>query len=165
MQLMACVLLPEPMKQHSHPDRPPPDRLERYLEAQDAIFDRVVEELRAGRKTSHWIWFIFPQIKGLGRSATADYFAIQSLDEACAYVHHPVLGARLRLATELVNQVEGRSIREILGSPDDLKFRSSMTLFARACGGEGGDPAPFVRALDKYFAGQPDPLSLERLPP
>ena len=114
------------------------------------------------------MWFIFPQIKGLGRSATADHFAIRSLDEARAYADHAVLGPRLRLATKLVNAVEGRSIQEILGSPDDLKFRSCMTLFARACRGEGRDNGrdarPFIRALDKYFAGKPDPLSLQRLP-
>jgi uncharacterized protein (DUF1810 family) len=137
--------------------------LERYLEAQDPVFDRVLEELRAGRKSTHWMWFIFPQIKGLGRSATAEYFAIRSLDEARDYANHPVLGPRLRLATELVNAVEGRAIREILGPPDDLKFRSCMTLFARACR-QGGNDGPFVRALDKYFAGEADPLTLERLP-
>jgi uncharacterized protein (DUF1810 family) len=142
-----------------------PHGLERYLEAQEQVFDQVLQELRAAHKRTPWMWFIFPQIKGLGRSATAAHFAIQSLDEAAAYADHPVLGARLRLATELVNEVEGRSIREILGSPDDLKFRSCMTLFARACRGEGRDAGPFLRALDKYFAGRPDPLSLERLPP
>jgi uncharacterized protein (DUF1810 family) len=160
MQLIARVLLQELMTQH-----PAPHPLKRYLEAQDPVFDQVLRELRAAHKRTHWMWFIFPQIKGLGRSATAAHFAIQSLDEAAAYADHPVLGARLRLATELVNEVEGRSIREILGSPDDLKFRSCMTLFARACRGEGRDAGPFLRALDKYFAGRPDPLSLERLPP
>jgi uncharacterized protein (DUF1810 family) len=145
--------------------QPPDHRLERYLEAQEPVFERVLDELRAGLKCTHWMWFIFPQIKGLGRSATADHFAIRSLDEARAYADHPVLGARLRLATELVNKVEGRSIREILGSPDDLKFRSCMTLFAQACRGEGRDEGPFVRALDKFFAGKADPLTLERLPP
>jgi uncharacterized protein (DUF1810 family) len=139
--------------------------LQRYLDAQEPVFDRVVEELRRGRKTSHWIWFTFPQIKGLGRSATAEYFGLQSLDEARAYAAHPVLGPRLRLLTELVNAIPGRSIQEILGSPDDLKFRSCMTLFARACRDNGADPEPFVRALDKYFAAAPDPLTLARLPP
>jgi uncharacterized protein (DUF1810 family) len=158
MQLCARVLLQELMAQANH-------GLDRYLEAQDPVFERVLDELRAGRKRTHWMWFIFPQIKGLGRSPTADHFAIRSLDEARAYADHPVLGPRLRLATELVNKVEGRSIHEILGSPDDLKFRSCMTLFARACRGEGRDEGPFARALDKYFAGKADPLSLERLPP
>jgi uncharacterized protein (DUF1810 family) len=139
--------------------------LERYLEAQAPVFGRVLEELRRGRKTSHWMWFIFPQIKGLGRSSTAEYFALESLEAARAYADHPVLGPRLRLVTELVNGIAERSIEEILGSPDDLKFRSCMTLFARAYRDNGGDPEPFVRALDKYFAGKPDPLTLARLPP
>jgi uncharacterized protein (DUF1810 family) len=140
-------------------------RMERYLQAQAPVFDRVVDELRRGRKTSHWMWFIFPQIKGLGRSAPAEYFGLASLDEARAYAAHPVLGARLRLVTELVSGIAGSSIQEILGSPDDLKFRSCMTLFARAYRDNGGDPEPFLRALDKYFAGSPDPLTLARLPP
>ena len=160
MQLCARVLLQGLMGQDSATQG-----LERFLEAQDPVFDRVLDELRAGRKTTPWMWFIFPQIKGLGRSATAEYFAIRSLAEAQAYADHAVLGPRLRLATELVNAVERRSIHEILGSPDDLKFRSCMTLFARACRDDGRDDAPFVRALDKYFAGKPDPLSLGRLPP
>jgi uncharacterized protein (DUF1810 family) len=141
------------------------DGLGRYLEAQDPMIDRVLDELGRGCKTSHWIWFIFPQIKGLGRSATAEHFGLRSLDEARAYAAHPVLGPRLRLVTELVNAVTERSIQEILGSPDDLKFRSCMTLFARAYRDNGADPEPFVRALDKYFAGRPDPLTLARLPP
>jgi uncharacterized protein (DUF1810 family) len=139
--------------------------LRRYLEAQEPVFDRVLEELGRGCKTSHWMWFIFPQIKGLAGSATAEYFSLQSLDEARAYAAHAVLGPRLRRATLLVNAVADRSIQEILGSPDDLKFRSCMTLFARACRDNGTDPVPFVRALDKYFAGQTDPLTLARLPP
>ena len=139
--------------------------LVRYLEAQEPVFGRVVEELRRGRKASHWMWFIFPQIKGLGRSSTAEYFALESLAEARAYAAHPILGARLRLVTELVNDIRERCIQEILGFPDDLKFRSCMTLFARAYGDNGADPEPFVRALDKYFSGTPDPLTLARLPP
>jgi uncharacterized protein (DUF1810 family) len=139
--------------------------LERYLEAQEPVFGQVVEELRRGRKTSHWIRFIFPQIKGLGRSPTALYFALESLDEARAYAAHGILGARLRLVTELVNNIGERSIQEILGSPDDLKFRSSMTLFARASRDNGADPEPFVWALEKYFSGTPDPLTLAQLPP
>jgi uncharacterized protein (DUF1810 family) len=138
----------------------PATGLSRYLEAQEPVFAQVVDELRLGRKSSHWIWFIFPQIKGLGSSATAQHFAIESLDEARSYVAHPILGPRLRLATELVNAVEGRSIREILGSPDDLKFRSCVTLFARACRRDGGDPGPFEQALDKYFGAVPDSLTL-----
>lgn len=146
-------------------DKGSADRLDRFLEAQEPVFDRVVDELRRGRKTSHWMWFIFPQIKGLGRSAAAEYFGLGSLDEARAYAAHPVLGPRLRLVTELVNGIAEPSIREILGAPDDLKFRSCMTLFARACRDDGDDPEPFVRALDKYFAGAPDALTLARLPP
>jgi uncharacterized protein (DUF1810 family) len=137
--------------------------LERYLEAQEPVFGRVLEELGQGRKSTHWMWFIFPQIKGLGRSATAEYFGLQSLDEARAYADHPVLGPRLRLVTELVNAIADRSIQDILGSPDDLKFRSCMTLFARASRDNDGDPQPFVRALDKYFGGRPDPLTLEQV--
>jgi uncharacterized protein (DUF1810 family) len=139
--------------------------LERYLQAQEPVFGQVVEELRCGRKTSHWIWFIFPQIKGLGRSPTAEYFGLESLDEARAYAAHAILGARLRLVTELVNEIREHSIQEILGFPDDLKFRSCMTLFARAYRDNGADPEPFVRALEKYFSGTPDPLTLARLPP
>jgi uncharacterized protein (DUF1810 family) len=139
------------------------DDLERYLEAQEPVFGRVLEELRRGRKTSHWMWFIFPQISGLGRSATAEFFAIRSLKEARAYARHRVLGPRLTLVTELVNAIADRSIRDILGSPDDLKFRSCVTLFERASRDNGGDPEPFVRALDKYFARTPDPLTLARL--
>jgi uncharacterized protein (DUF1810 family) len=146
-------------------DRGAEDGLERYVEAQEPVFDRVLDELRSGCKTSHWMWFIFPQIKGLGRSATAEYFGLRSLDEARAYADHPVLGPRLRLVTEIVSAIAERSIQQILGSPDDLKFRSCMTLFARACRDQGGDPQPFVRALDKYFEGKPDPLTLAWLPP
>ncbi|HMK85634.1 MAG TPA: DUF1810 domain-containing protein [Steroidobacteraceae bacterium] len=138
-----------------------PHELERFIEAQRPVFEEVVAELRAGRKSSHWIWFIFPQIQGLGRSAMAERFAIRSLAEAQAYLSHPILGPRLVTCTRLVLAVEGRSIRQILGTPDDLKFRSSMTLFARA---SAGDPA-FTEALEKYFAGEHDPLTLARLAP
>jgi uncharacterized protein (DUF1810 family) len=116
-------------------------------------------ELRAGSKRSHWIWFIFPQMKGLGHSAQADYYGIGSLEEAAAYLQHPVLGSRLEECARLVNLVEGRTIQQIFGSPDDLKFRSSMTLFARIA---PENPA-FAEALTKYFDGQPDPLTLELL--
>jgi uncharacterized protein (DUF1810 family) len=159
MQRRARVLLQELMDKDSAADG-----LERYLDAQEPVFGQVIDELRRGRKTSHWMWFIFPQIKGLGRSSTAEYFGLQSLEEAQAYAADPVLGPRLRLVTELVTAIAERSIQEILGSPDDLKFRSCMTLFARACRDDGGDPEPFLRALDKYFAGEPDPLTLARLP-
>lgn len=136
-----------------------PYHLERFVEAQEDVFAEVLDELRAGRKRGHWMWFIFPQMKGLGRSAAAAYYGIGSLEEAAAYLRHPVLGPRLVECTELVNEVEDRSIHEILGSPDDLKFRSSMTLFARAA----EDDMVFRAALNKYFGGEPDRLTLELL--
>jgi uncharacterized protein (DUF1810 family) len=136
-----------------------PFDLERFVEAQAPVYERVRSELREGRKLSHWMWFVFPQIEGLGSSAMARRFAIGSREEAQAYLAHPVLGPRLRECTRLVNLVEGSTIAQIFGSPDDMKFRSSMTLFARV--------APqipvFGEALDKYFEGKPDSLTLERL--
>src|SRR5579862_5913271 len=132
--------------------------LQRFVAAQDSVFERVLSELRAGRKRSHWIWFIFPQIRGLGHSGTAQKYGISSLEEAAAYLAHPILGPRLRKCTRLVNHIDGRSIGEILGYPDDLKFRSSMTLFAHAT----PDNQVFVDALEKYFDGEPDSLTLER---
>lgn len=133
--------------------------LSRFVEAQDSVFDRVLAELRAGAKRSHWMWFVFPQIAGLGSSGMAARYAITSLDEAQAYLAHSVLGSRLTTCTELVNRIEGRSAHTILGFPDDLKFRSSMTLFSQA------DPtaAVFRTALFKYFDGSPDPETLRRL--
>ena len=133
--------------------------LQRFIDAQDAIYDRVLTELRAGRKTSHWMWFIFPQIAGLGSSPMAQEFAIASLDEARAYLAHEVLGPRLQECTRLVMAVQGKPIADILGYPDDLKFRSCMTLFAEA----GGAGAPFRDALQQYFAGKPDARTLERI--
>lgn len=133
--------------------------LERFVQAQEPVIERVLEELRAGRKASHWMWFVFPQIQGLGSSSTAQHFAIASRAEAESYLRHPVLGARLRECTRLVNAVEGRSIEEIFGYPDFLKFRSSMTLFAHAT----PDNQVFVEALRKYFEGEYDPLTLDKL--
>jgi uncharacterized protein (DUF1810 family) len=133
--------------------------LERFVEAQSAVYDDVRRELAAGRKTSHWIWFVFPQLAGLGASPTARRFAIVSLGEAQDYLHHPTLGRRLEECTRLVNAVQGRTAHEIFGYPDDLKFRSSMTLFAEA----SGYAEPFQAALRKYFAGEPDPRTLELL--
>ena len=127
--------------------------------AQESIFKRVLSELRAGTKMGHWMWFIFPQIRGLGRSPTSIEYAISSLDEAQAYLQHPVLGPRLKECTQLVLDVDGRSATDIFGSPDDVKFRSSMTLFAQAC----RDDNIFHRALEKYFEGVSDQLTLERL--
>ncbi len=128
------------------------DTLSRFLEAQEPVFDQVLGELRRGRKTSHWMWFVFPQIKGLGSSSMAIKFAISNLAEAQAYLAHPVLGPRLVECTQLVNSVENRSIDEIFGYPDNLKFRSSMTLFHRAAPEE----QIFRAAIDKYFHGEFD---------
>ena len=133
--------------------------LHRFLDAQELVHDTVLAELRAGRKSSHWIWFIFPQIAGLGHSAMAQQFAIGSLDEATAYLQHPVLGQRLRECTQLVLNVEGRTIEEIFPYPDNLKFRSCMTLFMVAT----TDNALFKSALLKYFDGQPDQVTLDIL--
>jgi uncharacterized protein (DUF1810 family) len=133
--------------------------LERFVAAQDSVFDTVCAELRAGRKISHWMWFIFPQLQGLARSPTATHFGIGSLAEAEAYLRHPVLGPRLRTAASLMNAIPERSIREILGSPDDLKFRSCMTLFSRAT----RDNGLFIEALNKYYAGEPDPITIQIL--
>src|ERR1035437_3624150 len=131
---------------------PDPFNLDRFISTQAGIYPQVLGELRAGRKRGHWIWFIFPQMKGLGRSAQSEYYGIGSLEEAAAYASHPLLGSRLVECTQLVNQVEGRTIREILGPPDDLKFRSSMTLFARAA----PEIPVFHEALNKFSAGEAD---------
>lgn len=136
-----------------------PHNLERFVAAQAPVYEEVCAELRAGRKRSHWMWFIFPQIAGLGGSAMAVRYAIASREEAAAYLAHPVLGPRLRECTALVLQVEGRAIDEILGEIDAMKFRSSMTLFAHAA----EENRLFLDALQKYFAGQADPLTLDRL--
>lgn len=133
--------------------------LQRFVDAQNPVFEQVCAELQLGRKRTHWMWFIFPQIKGLGSSPTAIQFAISSLQEAEAYLRHPILGPRLRECSRLVTLVEGRSINQIFGYPDDLKFRSSMTLFARTT----GENQIFKDALQKYFAGEPDRLTLKRL--
>ncbi len=124
-----------------------PFDLQRFVDAQNPIYARVCEELRRGRKESHWMWFIFPQMRGLGHSAMAHRYGIGSRAEAEAYLEHPLLGHRLRECTDLVNQIEGKSLEDIFGSPDNLKFRSSMTLFAEA----SSDNADFNRALKKYF--------------
>jgi len=134
-------------------------KLHRFLDAQEGVYDTVLDELRAGRKASHWIWFIFPQIAGLGHSGMAQRFAIASLDEAKAYLQHPVLGPRLRECTQLVLNVEGRSAVEIFSYPDNLKFRSCMTLFMAAT----TDNKIFKNALLKYFDGKPDTLTLDLL--
>ena len=133
--------------------------LNRFLEAQAPVYALVLRELRSGRKQSHWMWFVFPQIEGLGSSGMGRRYAIASLDEARAYAKHPVLGARLRECAALVNAIDGREIEEIFDIPDDLKFRSSMTLFARATPEEG----VFREALRKYFGGEEDRLTVDRL--
>ena len=136
-----------------------PYDLARFVAAQASIYAQAVAELAAGRKRSHWMWFVFPQLEGLGASAMAQRYAIRSLAEAHAYLDHPLLGARLRECVELVSKVEGHSAHEIFGYPDDLKFHSSMTLFAAAAPQE----PLFTEALRKYFYGRRDPLSLAKL--
>ena len=136
-----------------------PFDLQRFVSAQNPVFEQVCSELRQGRKESHWMWFVFPQLQGLGHSGMANKFGISSRDEAEAYLGHSILGPRLKECTQLVNLVEGRSIDQIFGYPDNLKFRSSMTLFSCL----GPDTEVFVTALQKYFGGQPDRLTLERL--
>ena len=136
-----------------------PYNLDRFVVAQASVIDDVLSELRSGHKQSHWMWFVFPQIKGLGRTPTSVEYAISSGDEARVYLQHPVLGTRLKECTRLVLLVEGRSALEIFGSPDDMKFRSSMTLFAQV----SSDDDVFERALQKYFDGVPDRLTLNLL--
>jgi uncharacterized protein (DUF1810 family) len=132
--------------------------LQRFVDAQAPVYQRVLAELRQGQKQSHWMWFIFPQLAGLGHSPMARRFAIRSREEAVAYLGHGDLGPRLRECTALVNAVEGRTIREILGSPDDLKFCSSMTLF-----GAVSSDAVFADAIAKFYGGAPDRKTLELL--
>jgi uncharacterized protein (DUF1810 family) len=136
-----------------------PFNLERFVEAQARVYDQVRLELEAGRKESHWMWFIFPQIAGLGQSPTSIRFAIASLDEAKAYLEHPVLGPRLKECARVTLDVEGRTARDIFGPVDEMKFRSSTTLFAQAAPKED----VFQGCLDKYFAGELDPATLARL--
>lgn len=136
-----------------------PFNLQRFVDAQAPVYEQVLRELRAGRKTSHWMWFIFPQLHGLGFSPMSVRYAISGPDEASAYDAHPVLGPRLRECTALVNAVEDKSALEVLGAPDDLKFRSCMTLFAEC----GAAPAVFKQALEKYFDGEGDAKTLALL--
>ncbi|WP_411036008.1 DUF1810 domain-containing protein [Shinella sp. BYT-45] len=137
-----------------------PYDLSRFVAAQDPVFDTVLAELRAGRKETHWMWFVFPQLRALGRSSTANFYGIGSIDEARAYLRHPVLADRLARAVDAVLGVSGRSAHEIFGSPDDLKFRSSMTLFNEAA---GEAEEKFQLALQHFFAGEPDRRTLELL--
>jgi uncharacterized protein (DUF1810 family) len=136
-----------------------PYTLERYIEAQQPVYGQVCAELRSGRKRSHWMWFIFPQIRGLGHSEMARRYAISSLDEARAYLDHPILGARLRECVALVNAVQGREVEDIFGYPDNLKFHSSVTLFSYAAPEE----PVFGIALEKYFSGHADSATLQWL--
>jgi uncharacterized protein (DUF1810 family) len=136
-----------------------PFDLGRFTSAQERIYDRVLAELRIGQKRTHWMWYIFPQIDGLGHSTTAKHYAIKSIEEARQYLNHPVLGPRLVECAETVLNVEGRSISEIFGYPDDLKLKSCMTLFA--CIADPG--SVFVRILDKYFRGERDVRTLDLL--
>jgi len=136
-----------------------PHDLERFVEAQEPVIDDVKRELRAGRKRGHWMWFVFPQMEGLGRSERSRYYGLASREEAEAYLDHEVLGPRLRECTGIVNAVEGRSANEIFGSPDDLKFRSSMTLFEAVA----AEPTPFRTALETYDDGDRDEKTLELL--
>jgi len=133
--------------------------LQRFVDAQSLVYADVCAELRGGQKKSHWMWFIFPQIKGLGLSGTSQRYAITGKGEAQAYLRHPVLGPRLRQCTQLVNSIVGLSITQIFSHPDYLKFRSCMTLFSEAT----SDNAEFTLALRKYFDGQPDPATLALL--
>jgi uncharacterized protein (DUF1810 family) len=146
-----------------------PYDLERFLRAQEGSYAAAIEEIRSGRKRSHWMWYVFPQIDGLGYSATARHYAIGSLGEARAYLRHPVLGTRLRECAEALLGVAGKSAAEIFGYPDELKLKSSMTLFARASkdlqgsGDPDVSPPVFNRVLDRYYRGQADVRTLEIL--
>lgn len=133
--------------------------LERYIKAQAPVYARALAELRSGQKQSHWMWFVFPQIAGLGRSAMSQTYAIQSLEEAKEYLAHPVLGARLRECCRTVLDLNGKTAHEIFRSPDDLKFRSCLTLFARAA----PDESLFDDLLVKYFGSKEDPATVELL--
>jgi len=133
--------------------------LDRFVAAQAPVYTRALAEQTAGRKQSHWMWFVFPQLAGLGRSPMAQHYALHSLDEARSYLAHPLLGARLKECTGTVLSVTGKTAHEIFDTPDDLKFHSSMTLFSRAA----PDEPLFCNALDKYFGGKEDALTLQKL--
>ena len=150
------------MSDPNAPDRPgDPHDLDRFVQAQRDDYDAALAEIRGGRKQSHWMWYVFPQLDGLGSSAMARRYAIRSLRETEAYLRHPVLGPRLTAIAEAALAVEGRSAREIFGAPDDMKLRSSATLFARA----SPDGSVFHRLLDRYFGGMPDGRTLALLGP
>ena len=136
-----------------------PFDLERFIAPQSAMWSSVLAEMAAGRKQSHWIWFVFPQVAGLGSSFRSAHFALRSREEAGAYLMHPLLGTRLREVTERVLKIEGRTAHDIFGNPDDMKFRSSMTLFSLAA----PEDALFKTALTKYFPAGPDPETAARV--
>jgi uncharacterized protein (DUF1810 family) len=133
--------------------------LDRFVQAQAPVIEQALAELRAGHKQSHWMWFVFPQIASLGQSATSRAYAIQSLDEARAYLAHPVLGVRYRECCQALMNVRGKSARDVFGTPDDLKFCSSLTLFAEAA----PDEVLFYNLLEKYYDGDADEATLELL--
>ena len=133
--------------------------LQPFIDAQDSVYEQALAELKAGAKRSHWMWFIFPQIAGLGHSAMAQRYAIGDIEEARAYLAHPLLGGRLRECTQAALDVSGKSAHDIFGSPDDLKFRSSLTLFDKVSPND-----VFQSALKKYFDGKNDPLTISKLP-
>jgi len=133
--------------------------LQRFLDAQQPIFERALSELRNGRKRSHWMWFIFPQLKGLGHSEMAQRYGISGREEALAYFHHPCLGARLESCCRALLQWKHRSATEIMGAPDDVKLRSSMTLFARVA----PQPGVFQEVIDGFFGGKPDTATVSRI--
>jgi uncharacterized protein (DUF1810 family) len=136
-----------------------PHNLQRFVEAQAETYEAALEELQRGRKASHWMWFVFPQLAGLGRSATAQFYGLASLDEAHAYLDHPILGPRLLACVETINALSGRSAEDVFGDIDALKLRSSLTLFAAAA----PDEPAFQAALSKYFDGMTDAHSLKLL--
>jgi uncharacterized protein (DUF1810 family) len=133
-----------------------PYDLRRFVDAQEAVYEDVVAELRAGRKRSHWMWFVFPQLRELGRSSTAVHYGIGSRDEAVAYLDHDTLGPRLRECARLVAAVDGGSIEQVMGHVDALKLRSSMTLFANAT----NDDRDFLDVLERHYGGEPDPMTV-----
>ena len=144
-------------KEDNTADQGDPYDLHRFISAQEGIYDRVLAELRDGLKRTHWMWYIFPQIEGLGYSPTTRHYAIKSLEEARHYLSHPILGARLVESAEAVLAVQGRSASDIFGFPDDRKLQSSMTLFALVA----GPRSVFERVLDKYFQGKRDTMTLQ----
>ncbi len=133
--------------------------LKRFLDAQSGDYSRALGEIRHGRKQSHWMWYIFPQLAGLGNSETAKYYALHNLDEAHNYLEHPVLGSRLIEISQALLAIEGKTANQILGSPDDMKLHSCMTLFSRV---EPANPV-FAAVLDRYYGGQPDQRTLALL--